>query len=93
MLVTLDQWKDYMTILKNSAVITFFRNDTMRSVYDNWIIRLQNLGADIIVIEESIPDVSSTEIREMLSAGDDVSVFLTDEIFDYIVSNGLYGDL
>ena len=93
MLVTLDEWKDYQNILKNASIITFFRNDTESEFYDEWIVKLEQLGANIIVMNDVIKTVSSTEIRNRIEAGKSVTGLVPKKVEEYILNNAVYGDM
>ncbi len=93
MLVTFDKWKDYMTILNNATIITFFRNDTERELYICWVDKLKSLGAELIVIDRDVADVSSTLVRDKIACGESVEGLISDEVYGYIKQKGLYGEM
>lgn len=92
MLVTFDEWKDYMTIINNADIITFFREGVQREYYDSWIEKLAALGANIISIDEPIPGISSTDVRNKLASGEPADGLLDAPVCGYIQEHGLYGD-
>lgn len=52
--------------------------------------KAEDSGARIHVVEAPQIDVSSTRIREMLVEGKDVSKYVPEKVYDYILSNNLY---
>ena len=51
---------------------------------------VDDFGAAFIRLECDIVDLSSSEIRKMISAGADVSKYLPDNVYDYIKTEKLY---
>lgn len=90
MVVTFDEWKDYKRIIENSVIITFARAGTDLDSYNKGLELLKNWGAELIVIADAISAVSSTEIRNSLSAGSPLEGLLDKEIYDYICNNNVY---
>ena len=45
---------------------------------------------DIRIIHTPMRDISSTQIREMVSRGEDISALVTEEVRSYIEAHGLY---
>ena len=90
MVVTFDEWKDYRKIIENSVIITFARIGTDRLAYALGIEQLKRLGAELLVLEDDILDVSSTQIRDHLSSGTSSEGLLDREIYDYICNNNVY---
>lgn len=54
--------------------------------------RREEYGATIGVIDAKCIDVSSTEIREMINAGEPVTGLVPEKVIEYIKEKGLYGD-
>lgn len=46
--------------------------------------------SEIVLSPAPATEMSSTQIREKLSAGEDVSDYLSDEVIEYIKEKGLY---
>lgn len=90
MVVTFDEWKDYKRIIENSVIITFARAGTDLDSYNKGLELLKNWGAELIIIADAISAVSSTEIRNSLSAGSPLEGLLDKEIYDYICNNNVY---
>ncbi len=92
MVVTFDEWKDYLQIVKLCRIITFKRGDTDISSYREGIKKLKQYGADIIEIYDEITDISSTEIRNAILNNEDTSEYLDSSVANYITEHGVYGE-
>lgn len=85
-LFSLEKWFRYEAILKETHVVAVTREGisyTDMAEYANEIGRVK-------VLNLPIPDVSSTQIRELIEAGEDTSGLLCPAVHDYIVKEGLY---
>lgn len=90
MLVSFDCWKDYQEILEKCVLITFKRTGISDIEYSNSIEKLRSLGANILDINFTITDVSSTKIRTDFSLNLN-SNLIDKRVKDYILENNLYG--
>lgn len=86
MLFSFREWYKYESILKESRVCAVARGG------DNFTDMLEfaaEMGR-VKVLLTSIVDVSSTEIREKLAAGKDISELVPQSVAEYIAANDLY---
>ncbi len=83
MLSTLDTWYNWEQLIKQASFIAFRRNGNYD--FDSSLKRLRNYGADIIVLEKNITNVSSTMLRENID-----KKLLPPKIYDYIIEKGIY---
>ena len=86
MLFSFREWYRYESILKESTVCAVAREDdsfTDMKEFANDIGRVK-------VLQTSVVEISSTEIRERLMSGGDVSELLPQSVADYIEENKLY---
>jgi len=83
MLSTLDTWYNWEQLIKQASFIAFRRNGNYD--FDSSLKRLKNYGADIIVLEKNITNVSSTMLRENID-----KKLLPPKIYDYIIEKGIY---
>ena len=86
MLYSFKEWYKYESILKESKVCAVARGG------DNFTDMLEfaaEMGR-VKVLPTSIVDVSSTEIREKISAGADISELVPGAVAEYIAANDLY---
>ncbi len=71
------------------SFIVFKRTATNQVEFNVCINRLRNKGMKIIIKNDLITDVSSTELRENFSQN--VSLIPT-EIYDFLTERGAYGE-
>ncbi|MBQ9742705.1 MAG: nicotinate-nucleotide adenylyltransferase [Ruminococcus sp.] len=88
----LPQWHAVEEIFSLATVITAIRGDID---YDDLLTRKKlykdKYNANTDVLDQSIKLVSSTEIRDDIAAGNDVTHLVHKEVLDYIFDNKLYG--
>ena len=83
MIAILDKWYNFGELVKKVVFLSFSRDDKEAFLKD--VAKMRDLGADILVIETPIPDVSSTGFRNTLNKD-----LLPSKIYDYITEKGLY---
>ncbi len=83
MLSTLDTWYSWKELIKITSFIAFKRKGN--TDFDTAYNRLTNYGAEIMVIENEITDISSTKLRQKIDKN-----LLPPKIYDYIVKKGIY---
>lgn len=91
MLCSFNTWKDYAEIIKNTAIISFDRGNCD---YDSLISSADNLrkqGAEIIILEKEITNISSTYIRQNIQNKEILTRYIPKEILEYINKNSVYG--
>jgi len=87
-LMTIHQWYEYETLLKENKFIVFLR-DGNEEFYKK-VDKYRSFGAEIHVSKMQETVVSSTEIRENIKKSEKTDL-ITDKVYNYIVKNGLYG--
>jgi len=87
MLVSFDKWWNYEKLMKMLPFIVFSRTDTDESCFIDSIDKFRRMGMEIIVMEQKIPAVSSTEIR---NAFDKSAHLLPDKVFKFLNERGVY---
>lgn len=89
MLVTFDKWYNYRELMRLIPFIVFKRTDTDEGEFEAAVKRFSEMGMQITVMDESIPTVSSTEIRsDFNSAGR----LLPEGIYNYLKASGEYSE-
>lgn len=83
MLSTLDTWYNWQELIKLTSFIAFKRAGL--TDFDESYERLTNYGANIIVIDDKIADISSTKLRKKVDKN-----LLPQKIYDYIAEKGIY---
>jgi nicotinate-nucleotide adenylyltransferase len=81
--VIFDQWKNWQEILKSFPVYVYPRRGCDFSSVAEIYPQMQLLNTPFY-------DISSTQIREMIGKGEDVSGWLSTEVINYIRENNLY---
>ncbi len=81
--VIFDQWKDYRQILDTYPVWVYPRKGYDFSTVASQYPQMQ-------LLDTPLYDISSTQIREMLRKGEDVSAWLHPEVMEYIEEERVY---
>lgn len=90
MFLSLETWRNPQEIFKMAKILSAPREDSDYEPMKEHQKVLKELGADTFVLEKSIFTVSSTEIREKIKGGEDVSSLIPEKIYSYIKEKGLY---
>ncbi len=98
MFLCFDKWYRYEEIMQGCTLCVASRNDgeeldKLRSyAFSHLKIGMATLEGDGIIISPCEPlEISSTQLRDILSAGGDASKYLNENVFKYIEDRGLYG--
>ena len=86
MLYSFDQWFKYESILNEVKVCAVARGGDSYSD----MLEFANEMGKIRVLPTQALDISSTEIRDKISAGGDISGLVPDDVAEYIAQHGLY---
>lgn len=86
MLFSFGEWYKYESILKESTVVAAAREED--SFAD--MVEFANRIGRVKVIPTSVVDVSSTQIREALTSGGDITELVPESVAEYITENKLY---
>ena len=90
MFLSFDGWRQPEQILKNASLAVAYRGDRDEiSAVQAQKIRLESMGAKVILLENSIRAISSTQLRRML-AFRCADSFLPEGVGSYIQEHGLY---
>ncbi len=84
----IEKWKEYLYLLENCAFAVALRGDEEISPKIDYL--RQRYKAEIYLLPMEKQNISSTEIRRRLIAGESTEGLLTDEVYDYIKREGLY---
>ncbi|MBQ2738388.1 MAG: nicotinate (nicotinamide) nucleotide adenylyltransferase [Clostridia bacterium] len=93
MLLTLDKWMHPEIILK-CATLCYVRREQDEALTGEIFACIAALeekyGVKIMKIDADVKEISSTEIREAIRCGTDISSYILPEVFDYIRQNRVY---
>lgn len=94
MMLTLDKWREPDEIFKLCYPVYMRRESDKAN--DELIVKkiteyLQKYGKVVRRIIADPIEISSTEIRERIARGEDVSAYLPQSVIDYIYENQLFG--
>ncbi len=89
MFLTLKTWYKYDELIKLTAFCGLPRKVGTTELNDYAKIVEQD-GGKCIIIDETVTDISSTEIRRMIIDNIDVSDFVPEKVCEYIKNNNLF---
>ena len=87
MLVYFDKWYRFEDLMKELSFIVFKRSDTDIGEFNDCIEKFTEMGMNIKLMEETISDISSTEIR---ADKEKAQKYLPQKIYDYILEKRIY---
>ena len=87
MLVYFDKWYRFKDLMKEINFIVFKRSDTDIDEFNDCIEKFTEMGMNIKLMEETISNISSTEIRGDKSKAQN---YLPQKIYDYILEKSIY---
>lgn len=85
MIATLDTWKNWEQLIKETAFIAFSRKGV--SDFEGHIERMRNYGAEIHIIDCEIPDISSSGLRKGI-----IKEMLPEKVYSYITKRKIYNE-
>lgn len=91
MFLTVDRWHDAPTIFRLAVLCASPRSRSGMERLMEKERELIKLGARCRVEDIPFLDVSSTRVRELARAGEDISGLVPDEVARYIRENSIYG--
>lgn len=91
-LLMLENWKNPEYILKNCVIVTAVRGSGTKTKIEKIAGHLiYEYQADIRILPARFIDISSSDLRQRISAGDSVRYMLPDKVLTYIQEKGAYG--
>lgn len=85
----LDTWKNFEKVARMCVFVVFGRADTAANPEKVHFLQ-EKYQAKFEVLPFNGPDISSTEIRGQIAAGEDASDLLPTSVYNYISDHGLY---
>lgn len=89
MLVFFDKWYKYEELMKLLPFIVFKRTDTDTNLFENCIEKFSKMGMNIIIKDDIITAVSSTQIRSSFSKSRSL---LPEKIYNFLSNRRVYGE-
>ena len=86
MLVYFDKWYKADELMKMLPFIVFSRTSTDNNEFNDCIRRFSEKGMQIILMDNEIPNISSTDFRKT-----PLKEFVPQKVFEFIKGRGLYG--
>lgn len=90
MFMTLQTWHRFADIARMAVLCTVPREGTDTASLKKYATHLEAQGIRCYVDEEPVLDVSSTEIRNRIAAGENLDGLVPAAVEDYMRRNGLY---
>lgn len=92
MLLCFKKWYKYKEILSLCSLVCISRSSQDTQKLSACASELTDEGGDIFIVNAEPFEASSTEIRELIKSGKDLSCFLDDLVVKYISENNVYND-
>ncbi|MBQ2780451.1 MAG: nicotinate (nicotinamide) nucleotide adenylyltransferase, partial [Clostridia bacterium] len=90
MFVTLPSWYRFADIARMATLCTVPRDDKDAAELRARAERMQEQGARCFVLPQAVTQVSSTQLRDMARAGEDMTALVPPCVADYICAQRLY---
>lgn len=90
MIETFHKWYKFKEILALADIIAFSRIGSEKGEFEKGVERIRSFGGNVYVADISVPELSSTKIRNDIKNGLDVSEYMPESVAEYIRTNGLY---
>lgn len=90
MFLTLDEWYRPDIIFANAVICGIKRDNTSDRLMQDKKQQLKGMGAEVCILDISVPPYSSTAVRDAIRKNEDTGDALKSEIKDYIKEKGLY---
>ena len=90
MFLTVQDWKKSSEILKNAIICTVPRDDSNYQVLKKHENFLKKYGADTIVADRPVTDISSTMVRNKILNNENIDLLIPKSVKDYIIKRKLY---
>lgn len=90
MFVTLPSWYRFADIARMATLCTVPRDDKDATELRSRAERMQEQGARCFVLSQAVTQVSSTQLRQMARAGEDMTALVPPAVADYICAQRLY---
>ena len=86
----LDSWKNISKVFKMCKFVVVNRDNNKFEMNEEIKAKKAHYGADIDIVHIPSVDISSTDIRNRIKKGQNIRYMVPDEVYNYIIQNGLY---
>lgn len=90
MILCLDEWFEAEQLMKQCSFKALARGNNNKKLEEKIALLNEKYGADISLIAAEPIEISSTEIRNMIANGEDVSSFVPEKVLGIINKKHLY---
>ncbi len=91
MLLCFEKWFEFREILSLCSLVCITRKSDDKLKIKAQAEKLRGFGGDVIIVNTEPLEISSSEIRDRIRKGEDLSCFLDDAVVKYISESGIYG--
>lgn len=89
-LLIFDKWHAWSKIADEATVAAAARSWEEDSAMEAQAAVLRSMGASVIIVPIDVKEISSTDVREAVRRGDDISAMVPQGVAEYIWDNYLY---
>ena len=90
MLFTFDGWYRYKDLLQMAHFCVSGRTDEDLELLAPYVQKLEGEGGHFVTLTLDPIEISSTDLRAMIAAGEDTGEYLNEGVIEYIKANHLY---
>lgn len=90
MLLSFEEWHHWHRIIEKAALVCAPRTWQEESALTAKAGELMSEGADVRILPIDVYEISSTQIRQKVREGDDISYAVPRDVAEYIWDHGLY---
>ncbi|MDR1565368.1 MAG: nicotinate-nucleotide adenylyltransferase [Oscillospiraceae bacterium] len=90
MFLSFKQWKEFEAILELAAICAAPREGQAAECLHSYAQAPELAGGQFYIAEQSFAQISSTQVRNLLASGGDVSSLIDMQVLEYIKLNKLY---
>lgn len=89
-LLIFDRWHAWSKIADEATIAAAARNWDDDSALEAQAAVLRSMGASVVIVPIDVKEISSTDVREAVRRGDDISAMVPQGVAEYIWDNYLY---
>ncbi len=90
MLLMFHKWHEFEKLLESVQIVVHCRTSEDIMPAQKYVQELNENGADVIIANARIKEISSTEIRDMVERNEDITKLVPEMVLNCITENNLY---